>query len=621
MSAGDDISARQAARLRNRNNGRRRMASSKENESSFTLNSELNKHGPVKLAECDAPIDGNWYCKIENKWSTFDTGIEHTVKTMMSTKAIGQANSVLTFAGTETMLVNEKAGVMLDMPLGPFSRAVRMARKMNLGRVEAGLNPGTAVVLVVSDDDFNTILESMESEGFVESIRMAMYRGGIIIQPVVSDSKGRGVVFQIGDDITIALASTEVNGGGKSTLTMGERKVFGPVGTISSIDNIMKIIDVQRQYSNGRSTFARSIGGTSKDASLHRLTRVGSDATMNLERTWTMMGSQDELSPDNLPFATEEKMLVALLVGFAPGMTTASQHVVYAGSDHSTRRSMELDMLLQHLVHGARLAPLGHLDRQDYISRIIEFCSDLGSGHPASILSDSHGDGISQVRDVWLAAGAAITSSRLESIGIGDAGESEVEGMVSDMFSKQFRLVSSARNGSFNPQAAEWQRRAMKALVIEILLPEDHGLTARQQRRIETVFAEAIIRRFKESDQTPKLKIIMYELPKHVCPDAHITTYTMTHTRDIVQLLVLDVQDIWGERVRVHHSVTNDKDRLNSQMHRHRIDRAIAVIEDLGSSQSTRLWAIAANIVRNRIFRGGWGDGTVRCEAAGMDEK
>lgn len=586
---------------------------------------EMPREVKMDLAKEEVPLTmGQPAFKTKTGWVNDDAGLLTVVSSMMEEAILPPVKAVIRKTGSVPNRVASAPKASVGRPIGGLPEI--MAEAMQLDAALPANAKGTAILSCLSDDDIDEMVAGLygnrlskeQQTSFNQAVAAAYnisQRGHDVEQThrpevIMFDEKNRPAWIRLTPTSSLVLTSTGLAGGGKDTAAMARRRVTGPSSTNEHLTaSAWQALEHAKTLCNGLELgLVASHGGTSKDA------LVAFHDQLDASSAPIGGGHQFILSTPFKNFAKAEQPDVGLemistigVVGFTPRPTgpEGGWNVTFVEEEHQAMKAMELFMVEQALIDYSKLSP-SHKDRTDHRNILRSWSRDLGQGCGLTgILGDEIEAPIRQQADFWLLSGAPITSHRLNSCIQHSQLEEGVVSQLRKLLSGSLATTSTGTNQVFQPDKIQHARRCIKAVMLKLYLPENHGYTAKQLEHLRIALHNAAYSAFDLSTSVyaiPKIEVAIITLPKAAISSPFLSVHSLTHARDLIRSIIADTQEGLDEMT-PHGLRKISESRFNvSQLSRRRVDAMINALQKQEQSRTMDGWLTFWRRVRKKLF-------------------
>lgn len=579
----------------------------------------------MNLAKVTVPlIMGQPAFKTNSGWVNDDAGLLTVVSTMMDEGKLPPVNVVIRKTGSVPNRVAHAPKASVGRPIGGLPEL--MAEAMKLDAALPIHAKGTAILSCLSDDDIDQMVAGLYGNRLSEerqtSFNQAVAAAYSISQRTVDvkqihrpevimfDEKNRPAWIRLTPTASLVLTSTGLAGGGKDTAAMARRRVTGPSSTNEHLTaSAWQALEHAKTLSNGLELgLVASHGGTSKDALVAFHDQLdASSAPIGGGHEFLLSTPFKNFARAEQPDVGLEMMSTIGVVGFTPRPTPpeGGWHVTFVEEDHQSMKAMDLFMLEQALIDYSKLSP-SHKDRTDHRNILLSWSRDLGRGCGLTgILGDDTQSPIRQQADFWLLSGAPITNHRLDKSIQQSHLEESVVSQLRTLMSRSLATTSTGTNQVFQPDRIQHARRCIKAVMLKLYLPENHGFMAKQIDHLRIAFHNAAYAAFDLSSSVyaiPKIEVAIIALPPAAISDPFLSVHSLTHARDLIRSILADTQEGLDEMT-PHGLRKISESRFNvSQLSRRRVDAMIKALQKQEQSRTMDGWLTFWRRVRKKLF-------------------
>ena len=579
----------------------------------------------MNLAKVTVPsIMGQPAFKTNSGWVNDDAGLLTVVSTMMDEGKLPPVNVVIRKTGSVPNRVAHAPKASVGRPIGGLPEL--MAEAMKLDAALPIHAKGTAILSCLSDDDIDQMVAGLYGNRLSEerqtSFNQAVAAAYSISQRTVDvkqihrpevimfDEKNRPAWIRLTPTASLVLTSTGLAGGGKDTAAMARRRVTGPSSTNEHLTaSAWQALEHAKTLSNGLELgLVASHGGTSKDALVAFHDQLdASSAPIGGGHEFLLSTPFKNFARAEQPDVGLEMMSTIGVVGFTPRPTPpeGGWHVTFVEEDHQSMKAMDLFMLEQALIDYSKLSP-SHKDRTDHRNILLSWSRDLGRGCGLTgILGDDTQSPIRQQADFWLLSGAPITNHRLDKSIQQSHLEESVVSQLRTLMSRSLATTSTGTNQVFQPDRIQHARRCIKAVMLKLYLPENHGFMAKQIDHLRIAFHNAAYAAFDLSSSVyaiPKIEVAIIALPSAAISDPFLSVHSLTHARDLIRSILADTQEGLDEMT-PHGLRKISESRFNvSQLSRRRVDAMIKALQKQEQSRTMDGWLTFWRRVRKKLF-------------------
>lgn len=562
--------------------------------------------------------------KTNTGWVNDDAGLLTVVSTMMDESILPPVRVVIRKTGSVPNRVAHAPKASIGRPIGGLPEL--MAEAMKLDAALPLHAKGTAILSCLSDDDIDQMVAGLYGNRLSEeqqtSFNQAVAAAYSISQRAVDvkqiqrpeaimfDEKNRPAWIRLTPTASLVLTSTGLAGGGKDTAAIARRRVTGPSSTNEHLTaSAWKALEHAKTLSNGLELgLVASHGGTSKDALVAYHDQLdASSAPIGGGHEFLLSTPFKNFARAEQPDVGLEMMSTIGVVGFTPRPTPpeGGWHVTFVEEDHQSMKAMDLFMLEQALIDYSKLSP-SHKDRTDHRNVLLSWSRDLGRGCGLTgILGDDIQSPIRQQADFWLLSGAPITNHRLNKSIQQSHMEESVVSQLRTLMSGSLATTSTGTNQVFQPDRIQHARRCIKAVMLKLYLPENHGFMSKQLDHLRIAFHNAAYAAFDISSSVyaiPKIEVAIIALPTAAISDPFLSVHSLTHARDLIRSILADTQEGLDEMT-PHGLRKISESRFNvSQLSRRRVDAMIKALQKQEQSRTMDGWLTFWRRVRKKLF-------------------
>tara|TARA_B110000914_G_C15511502_1_gene471094 strand:+ start:640 stop:2679 length:2040 start_codon:yes stop_codon:yes gene_type:complete len=539
---------------------------------------------------------------------------------------------VIPYAGSEATEANKEYcvedGVATGMLARQLSTAIRIQNSVgtvaNTFSEPKQTRPlGIAIVSTLSDDDHRkqvstVALNNSTTKMAIHAATKSRKSAPGALRPSFTDDIGKNMMLTAGEGITLVTMRTGKVGGGKSL-------------TAYSMNSPRDSID--RQAENWKNVYAilesssqpvilpptMSIGGTSFDAFLN-WTESSRNFIPPGAFQYITTQAQDKLEFDIAAAASRKKLeSIAALTCIDSGDVINEIPIVMIDiSEEANTMFVETEQLRLAMECYGGLQPALSLDRSDVVVKLKEYSLALGKGCKESSLfiSDiNHPKGGElqeiQYRDVYLAHATHMNRNKIARLATGEDNHSVLEGDMKYLVTRAFAQLYGRNVADIMLSDVELHREKIKMAQVVVYLPDDMNIGKRKEhvRRLQNTISQALSNVLGTKHILPQF-ITTYRIPMTNREQPIVTLRLMTHTKDIVDLIIGDTPEFY-ERILTGISLQEAKDnkRGRTKMLENKIWH-----NEIASLESPRhrgvpyfkKWASILKILIQRAYQKGW---------------